>query len=694
MNQEQLINLLKAFAANNDIPFENLMKDFQSESSENQQAFLEQVMQEMNVGEQQSQQSNPQQSQMMQEGGVPINSKGYHELDPLENPEVIIPSGDITMEGIDYDIDAYDANNGKFLKRMKPNQNYKFNTNKVLEKPVYAQQGKSKKYDDLLASAESKLQNSKNTKFNEKKRQDAFMSQSREIEDIIIEIKKLQNVTIEDPEEDAGLLGNISNRIKTLLPTNTYRTGQYTDRLNVLSSDLQRALKGMDLIGNEKVSLNELYDNNPTGRSSQASKFSSSLKGLTSQISVLPDKWGRELLGDYDLNYGLYPDLTPKEKKESQFNFDTSDTSDIEEIKEVEQFSNNNSNSNSNNKRTNTKSNVKLPTSNEVRENYNFGLSENNGELINFKSKPVDSKGQPIKEESPTNKVIDSLDYLNKVFKLEDPISGEYLDSDKYPTEEEIKSIQEKESGDKRRFLGKFDTNPPVSAFNELMRQSNGRLSEPYRGVPNIAYNEVPLIELDPIVNNVIEQEYAALQNVDTTTAAGKAYAAQIKQGTQKSVMDTSNKVNAQNSQIKSQNNLNRITAFNQEEANRVNSDRAYVDDLQRQDSIRDTMRLNARSYQDQLVANKKREDNTLTANLMNLPQIMMEDLDDGTKEAYLDTSYEPSFNSSPGNVMQTEDGTYMEVEDRNKNQKKWVKLKNQNKQTGGRFKLKYKNTR
>lgn len=115
MDQEQVMNLIRNYAQQNQISFEEIWEEFVSESPENQQKFLQEISQSL-------------QSQYAQVGNsIPINPNGYWDLDPLEEPEVMIPSGDISMVGIDYEIDAFDARTGKHLKRMQPGQQYKPN---------------------------------------------------------------------------------------------------------------------------------------------------------------------------------------------------------------------------------------------------------------------------------------------------------------------------------------------------------------------------------------------------------------------------------------------------------------------------------------------------------------------------------------------------------------------------------------
>lgn len=67
-----------------------------------------------------------------QYGGVPVSMDGLYEF---PNQKVVVPNGNITMKGINYPVEAYDADNGKFLQTMLPNQNYQFDVDNVLEVP-------------------------------------------------------------------------------------------------------------------------------------------------------------------------------------------------------------------------------------------------------------------------------------------------------------------------------------------------------------------------------------------------------------------------------------------------------------------------------------------------------------------------------------------------------------------------------
>ena len=96
------------------------------------QQLDEQQLQQVIENMQQQLQGNNKQEEMMQYGGIPVSMDGLYEY---ENTPVIVPNGNITMEGINYPVDAYDADSGEFLQTMQPNQNYQFDVDNVLEIP-------------------------------------------------------------------------------------------------------------------------------------------------------------------------------------------------------------------------------------------------------------------------------------------------------------------------------------------------------------------------------------------------------------------------------------------------------------------------------------------------------------------------------------------------------------------------------
>jgi hypothetical protein len=78
-------------------------------------------------------------------GAIPVSMNGLKEY---PNQEVIVPSNNITMKGINYDVLAFPNNDQPVL--MKPDQNYQFpNSTQVLEKPMMKNGGMIKLEEGL-----------------------------------------------------------------------------------------------------------------------------------------------------------------------------------------------------------------------------------------------------------------------------------------------------------------------------------------------------------------------------------------------------------------------------------------------------------------------------------------------------------------------------------------------------------------
>lgn len=132
--QPTVEELIVLYAQITGVEPEAVMQQLQQLSQEDQNAAI----QEMQAAVQQDMRGQSEEP-LMKNGGVPVTENGYYELDPIQNPYALIPSEDITMEGLDFPINAYDGYNGQFLQTMLPGENYQFDTDLVLEEPIYAQ---------------------------------------------------------------------------------------------------------------------------------------------------------------------------------------------------------------------------------------------------------------------------------------------------------------------------------------------------------------------------------------------------------------------------------------------------------------------------------------------------------------------------------------------------------------------------
>lgn len=151
--------ILMAYAEMTGTPYEQIREEFAYMPEEQQAQLLQQIV--GTIQQTQAQAQGQSQEAVMAQTGIPVTEEGYYTLDPMENPYAYIPTenGDITMQGIEYPINAYDGNTGQFLETMLPNQDYSFDTDLVLEEPLYAQKGLTVNTDPNIDTLITRLYN-------------------------------------------------------------------------------------------------------------------------------------------------------------------------------------------------------------------------------------------------------------------------------------------------------------------------------------------------------------------------------------------------------------------------------------------------------------------------------------------------------------------------------------------------------
>lgn len=147
--EDQMMQIVLMFAEITGSNPKELMQQMSQLPPEEHEKVMQGMIQTIQQSQQQAEQGQPEQGQQqpeqeqqqMRNGGIPITSEGYRELNPIDDPYAMIPSGRISMQGIEGDINAYDGRTGQFLERMQPGGEYQFDTDMVLEEPLYAQTG-------------------------------------------------------------------------------------------------------------------------------------------------------------------------------------------------------------------------------------------------------------------------------------------------------------------------------------------------------------------------------------------------------------------------------------------------------------------------------------------------------------------------------------------------------------------------
>lgn len=147
-NNNQLQQILEAYAQMNQIPVEELVKQLQNLPKDKQEAAIQQMVQEI-----QQAQSSQQSEQPMQNGGV-VNTTGYLPNTPTSsNPFNIIPSNVITMDGVPHDVLGIPNNGNPKLMKANNKKKYKFKgADYVTEIPVFQYGGNNIPLENIVLS--------------------------------------------------------------------------------------------------------------------------------------------------------------------------------------------------------------------------------------------------------------------------------------------------------------------------------------------------------------------------------------------------------------------------------------------------------------------------------------------------------------------------------------------------------------
>jgi hypothetical protein len=164
INPQKIQQILQAYASSIGEDPNVILQQFQQMQLEEQQQALQQIVQQLQGGEE---------PQQMKDGGY-VNNTGY--LDGYEssnNPYNIIPSNRITMKGVRPDIQYIKGtDNLGNVQYMDQGGEYKFDGDFVVEEPVYAQVGR--KQSTATSDIATLLSNAKNKKTAFKNKEEKF----------------------------------------------------------------------------------------------------------------------------------------------------------------------------------------------------------------------------------------------------------------------------------------------------------------------------------------------------------------------------------------------------------------------------------------------------------------------------------------------------------------------------------------
>lgn len=479
-------------------------------------------------------------------GVIPTSLNGVHDVG--RNP-VIVPSNNISMENVDFQIDAFDNNTGEYLTRMNPEENYQFNNvEAVREIPVKAQYGKGSinNYSEQILQIVEAMDRTTNP---------------REIEQLQ---KRIDYLTLYRPDEVTPVKN--SAQVYSGVPWNPLERNQ---KLPIIKGQTQ------PINGNVIQ-----YSGNNTSQSATSQYSGNNIP------EVVPNKSVRNVTsGRKDWDYGNY---RTNNLKDGIYTVDKGDW--LSSIAA------------SNGLKTEDliKANPQLKNPNKL----------NIGDKINI---PTNTSIERTQFDTIPNKTIDDTQagmlYNGEITwdgitpHMSAPQVGPYIPLKNTGDEADINTDVS---------LGRINKDMSLNAMRQIML-NNRSFELPYRTeVPNrtYKYNE---IDATPQLNRIAASTNQQLQNVNMNTSQGQAVANAIAARNLGVENQTLNQIGQQNRQIRTQVDNMNVQALNNFDLLQEQANSNYTNEVYQTLAARDQAKVQAADLLDQAIRERRNTDNAFT---------------------------------------------------------------------------------
>ena len=513
-------------------------------------------------------------------GEIPTSLNGVHDVG--KNP-VIVPSNNISMENVDFQIDAFDNNTGEYLTRMNPEENYQFNNvESVREIPVKAQYGGAYQNENL----------------------DKKQTQKR-----IQELWELEKIET-NPERKAMYNRLVNNYVESYTKRNGVNPQKSLDELyeGLSYSGSNNSSKNVEpetvkysgvpwnpLERNQKLPIIKGQTQPINGNVIQYSGNNTS-QPVTSQYSgnnipeVVPNKSVRNnAFGRKDWDYGNY---RTNNLKDGIYTVDKGDW--LSSIAA------------SNGLKTEDliKANPQLKNPNKL----------NIGDKINI---PTNVSTERTQFNTIPNKTIDDTQagmlYNGEITwdgitpHMKAPEVGAYIPPKDIENEIDINADVP---------IGRINRDMSLNAMRQIML-NNRSVDLPYRTeVPNrtYKYNE---IDATPQLNRIAASTNQQLQNVNMNTSQGQAVANAIAARNLGVENQTLNQIGQQNRQIRTQTDNMNVQALNNFDLLQEQANANYTNEVYQTLAARDQAKVQQADLLDQAIRERRNTDNAFT--MMNI---------------------------------------------------------------------------
>jgi len=598
-----------------------------------------------------------------QYGGIPINEDGIFAVG--KNP-VVVPTrgtGQISMEGVNFPIDSYDADTMQYLDTMQPNQQYQFEgVDNVLEIPqakfgiqkmqmggnIAMDNNRLIEYEYELGEDESPLGKKYQKKIDET--YDALMKDKLNVKEYFKQREKLiqeylankhkndKPVNYLNPPKKYPIKAGDFKSSPASNPTSAISTSQYSGNFPVTSAQNRPSVTGVvdnysgntpvEAIGNSNLRVGNRVDTvgGTPVRDFGITNKNPSRTGEYDFISQLQGKTNRaENIGDYVSWKNEWNDMIPnfsskpyKEQQQLAMDWVKTNKPDVYEglRKQWESQGYKKGDSFEGYLKDGMYANI---------------TSSLRPSLLNDRVAPID----PL-ERKPTGlntKIPTTLPLADIQKKVIAP------------------TIEDDSINPADAIIGKLDNRDMSGRYLSNMKLRNNEIKLPYFQQVDLKTPQLYQQDIAPYVNNLYTGYNAAVQNIDMNSAVGQAQALQLNANLDKSINDVSGTVYNQNlkAAIDWENQLTGI--YNQQSQLDNQNRAAYSDGV-------DLVRTNKQNVDNQIdaLAYEHKMKQIQNQNKMVLSTLLHPDFyttDEGNGQMVLKRKYNkaPTANSTPTNT-------------------------------------------
>ena len=617
---------------------QQLMQELQALDETQLQQVLGKMQQQLQSAPMQQAPQQMEEEMMMQYGGIPVDENGVFATG--KNP-VVVPTrgtGKISMEGVDFPIDSYDADTMEYLETMQPNQEYQFDgVNNVLEIPqakfgiqkmqtggnIAMDNNRLMEYEYELNEDESPLGKKYQKKLDETF--DALATDKLNVKEYFKQKEKLIQEYLANKHKNDKPVNYLNSPKKFPVKVRDFKSTPASNPTSAISTPNYSGNSPVEAIGNPNLRVGDRVDTvgGTPVRDFGITNKNPSRTGEYDFISQLQGKTNRaENIGDYVSWKNEWSDMIP--------NFESKPYAEQQKLA-MEWVKTNKPNIYQDLKTKWEAAGYKKGNSFEgyLKDGMYANITSSlRPSLLNDRVAPI----API-ERKPTGlntKIPTTLPLADIQKKVIAP------------------TIEDDSINPADAIIGKLDNRDMSGRYLSNMKLRNNEIKLPYFQQVDLKTPQLYQQDITPYINNLYTGYNAAVQNIDMNSAVGQAQALQLNANLDKSINDVSGSVYNQNlkAAIDWENQLTGI--YNQQSQLDNQNRAAYSDGV-------DLVRTNKQNVDNQIdaLAYEHKMNQIQNKNKMTLSTLLHPDFyttDEGNGQMVLKRKYNkaPTANSTP----------------------------------------------